>query len=108
MFFSRMLPLRLIVNNARWLVPNSRAMSVKASPLVDLAVDNEGIATLTMQRPPVNSLNLDLLQAISNAMDDVERNKYKGMILTSVINPFNFLLFEVADKLTTRITHDRS
>ncbi|KAJ0178159.1 hypothetical protein K1T71_005982 [Dendrolimus kikuchii] len=58
-------------------------MSAKAGPLVDLAIDNEGIATLTMQRPPVNSLNLELLQAIGSALDDVGKNKCKGMILTS-------------------------
>ncbi|GBP79769.1 Enoyl-CoA delta isomerase 1, mitochondrial [Eumeta japonica] len=48
-----------------------------------MAVDNDGIAVVTLQRPPVNSLNLDLLQAMNNTFDDVAKNKSKGMILTS-------------------------
>lgn len=78
-----MIPLRQIVGSARRMVPSIRAMS-SAGPLVDTAVDNDGIATVTMQRPPVNSLNLDLLQAMSKALDEVAKNKCKGMILTSV------------------------
>lgn len=53
-------------------------------PLVDLTIDNKGIATLTMQRPPVNSLNLELLQEMSTALDDVGKNKAGAMMLTSV------------------------
>lgn len=60
-----------------------RAMSSQA-PLVDLAFDNDGIATLTLQRAPVNSLNLDLLREIIKSLDDVTKNRSKGMILTSV------------------------
>ncbi|XP_013190565.2 enoyl-CoA delta isomerase 1, mitochondrial [Amyelois transitella] len=78
-----MIPLRSLVNTAKLVLPNMRALSAKAGPLVDLAVDNEGIATLTLQRPPVNSLNLDLLQDIDKALDDVVKNKAKAMILTS-------------------------
>ncbi|XP_053606850.1 enoyl-CoA delta isomerase 1, mitochondrial-like [Plodia interpunctella] len=78
-----MVPLRLLVNNAKRVLPSVRPMSAKAGPLVDLSVDNEGIATLTLQRPPVNSLNLDLLQDIDKALDEVTKNKAKGMILTS-------------------------
>lgn len=37
-----------------------------------------------MQRPPVNSLNLDLLQSLANTFDQLEENKCRGMILTSV------------------------
>lgn len=78
-----MFPLRQIVNNAKRIVPNIRPMSAKAGPLVDLAVDNEGIAVLTMQRPPVNSLNLDLLQELDKSLDEVAKNKSRGLILTS-------------------------
>ena len=78
-----MLPLRYLVNNIKLAVPNCRLMSAKAGPLVDLSVDNGGIATLTMQRPPVNSLNLELLQEISKSLDEVGKNKCKGMILAS-------------------------
>lgn len=53
--------------------------------LVDLTVDDKtGIATLTLNRPPVNSLNLELLTDIYNALDEVENNRSKGLILTSV------------------------
>ncbi|XP_068618387.1 enoyl-CoA delta isomerase 1, mitochondrial-like [Battus philenor] len=65
------------------LVSGVRALASQAGPLVNLSVDNEGIATLTMNRPPVNSLNLELLQEISKTLDEVSKNKSKGMILTS-------------------------
>ena len=79
-----MFPLRQLVGNVtRRVVPSIRAMSSKG-PLVDTAIDNEGIATVTMQRLPVNSLNLDLLQAMDKALDEVVEKKCKGMILTSV------------------------
>lgn len=45
--------------------------------------DKSGYATLEMQRPPVNSLNLDLLSDISLALDECENNKCRGLILTS-------------------------
>ncbi|KOB69773.1 Enoyl-CoA delta isomerase 1 [Operophtera brumata] len=77
-----MYPVRKLFGNGRLVQSGVRAMSAKG-PLVDLAVDGEGIAVLTMQRPPVNSLNLDLLQAMSSSLDEVAKNKCKGMILTS-------------------------
>lgn len=53
--------------------------------LVNLSVDDKtGIATLEMNRPPVNSLNTPLLQDISSALTDVGKNKSKGLILTTV------------------------
>lgn len=45
--------------------------------------DKTGYATVTLNRPPVNSLNLELLTAISAALDDLLNNKSRGMILTS-------------------------
>ncbi|XP_055377298.1 enoyl-CoA delta isomerase 1, mitochondrial [Condylostylus longicornis] len=45
--------------------------------------DKNGIATLTLNRPPVNGLNLDLLTAINDSLSNVEDNRCKGMILTS-------------------------
>lgn len=74
--------LRTIVNNAKRLAPNIRGMASQG-PLVDLTVDNDGVAILTMQRPPVNSLNLDLLKELSNSLDEVAKNKNTGLILTS-------------------------
>jgi Delta3-Delta2-enoyl-CoA isomerase len=53
--------------------------------LVLLNVDDKsGYATLSLNRPPVNTINLELLLAFSKALDDVEEQKCRGMILTSV------------------------
>lgn len=46
--------------------------------------DKTGIATLTMNRPPVNGLNLELLRDIHDSIDEIESNKCRGLILTSV------------------------
>lgn len=52
--------------------------------LVDVAVNEEtGISTVTMQRLPVNSLSLELLQELSTIFDSLEKDKSRGMILTS-------------------------
>ncbi|EDW52320.1 enoyl-CoA delta isomerase 1, mitochondrial [Drosophila sechellia] len=45
--------------------------------------DKTGIATLTMNRPPVNGLNLELLQDLKSSIDEIEGNKSRGLILTS-------------------------
>lgn len=64
---------------------STRCMSSATGKLVNLDVnDTTGIATLTLNRPPVNSLNLELLTDISHALDQVSDNKAKGLILTSV------------------------
>lgn len=67
---------------------SSRAFASSTSPtnnLINLSVnDKTGIATLELNRPPVNSLNYALLQDISSALDDVTKNRSKGLILTSV------------------------
>lgn len=56
-----------------------------SSPLTTVEVnDKTGIAVLTMNRPPVNGLNLDLLTSIKNSLDEIENNKSKGVVLTSV------------------------
>lgn len=51
--------------------------------LVNLSIDNDGIATVTMQKPPVNSINFDLSSELSNALDELEMSKPKGMVFTS-------------------------
>jgi hypothetical protein len=43
-----------------------------------------GISTVTLQRLPVNSLNLELLQELCTIFDALEKDKSQGMILTSV------------------------
>ncbi|XP_032520654.2 enoyl-CoA delta isomerase 1, mitochondrial-like [Danaus plexippus] len=73
--------LRRVLCQNRWL-PQTRALSTQG-PLVDLKVDNAGVAVMTLQRPPVNSLNLDLLKEMSKSLDEIAKNKSKAMILTS-------------------------
>lgn len=52
--------------------------------LVDVN-DQTGYSVVTLNRPPVNSLNLELLSAFSKTLDELQNNRSRGMILTSVI-----------------------
>lgn len=62
-----------------------RCLSSAATSLVNVDVNEKtGVAVVTLNRPPVNSLNLELLTDLSRTLDDLESNKSKGMILTSV------------------------
>ncbi|XP_017120629.1 enoyl-CoA delta isomerase 1, mitochondrial [Drosophila elegans] len=62
---------------------SNRLMST-ATKLTTVEVnDKTGIATLTMNRPPVNGLNLELLQDLKSSIDEIEGNKSRGLILTS-------------------------
>lgn len=104
----------MLRNKALWrclkqTVPSSslsRALASSASPtnnLITLSVnDKTGIATLELNRPPVNSLNTALLQDISSALDDVTKNRSKGLILTSVRNML--YCFQIV-QLLTPISH---
>ncbi|KAJ2940623.1 hypothetical protein O0L34_g14728 [Tuta absoluta] len=79
-----MIQLRQIAHAAVKSVKSSkRCVSTNPGALVDLAVDSDGICTLTMQRPPVNSLNLELLQDLNQRLDEIAKDKIKGMVLTS-------------------------
>uniref|UniRef100_A0A224XHI7 Enoyl-CoA delta isomerase 1, mitochondrial n=1 Tax=Panstrongylus lignarius TaxID=156445 RepID=A0A224XHI7_9HEMI len=60
-----------------------RSFSSGNDALVDVKTDNKGIATVTMNRPPVNSLNFHLLEALHRTFVALERDKCRGMILTS-------------------------
>lgn len=61
-----------------------RCLTSGATNLVSVDMnDKTGIAVVTLNRPPVNSLNLELLTDISRTLDDLESNKTRGMILTS-------------------------
>lgn len=46
--------------------------------------DKTGVALVTLDRPPVNAINLELLKSFEEIIDDLERQKCRGMILTSV------------------------
>ncbi|XP_045463697.1 enoyl-CoA delta isomerase 1, mitochondrial-like [Harmonia axyridis] len=50
---------------------------------VDVVVDNLGIATVTLQNPPVNSLDLQLVSELSNTLISLEKDKSRGLILKS-------------------------
>lgn len=72
---------------SRLSVPGSRSCSNVSGKLVLTEVDDKtGYATVTLNRPPVNSLNLELLTAFSETLDDLQNNKSRGMILTSSSN----------------------
>ncbi|VVC35655.1 Enoyl-CoA hydratase/isomerase, conserved site,Crotonase superfamily,ClpP/crotonase-like domain [Cinara cedri] len=45
--------------------------------------DKLGIATLVMNKPPVNSLNLEFLEEIKSQLTQFKNDKIRGMILTS-------------------------
>jgi len=66
-------------------IPRSRAYSAAADEsLAKVDVNSKtGIAVVSMQRLPVNSLNLEMLQALGNTLDSLEKDKCRGMILTS-------------------------
>ncbi|XP_068140507.1 enoyl-CoA delta isomerase 1, mitochondrial [Drosophila tropicalis] len=70
-------------------IGSKRLMST-ATKLTTVEVnDKTGIATLTMCRPPVNGLNLELLKDLNQSIDEIESNKSRGLILTS-FNPTIF------------------
>lgn len=61
-----------------------RNQSSDTKQLVKVEVNEKtGIATVALNRAPVNSLNLELLQAISKSLEDLEDTKCRGIILTS-------------------------
>ncbi|XP_039445126.2 enoyl-CoA delta isomerase 1, mitochondrial-like [Culex pipiens pallens] len=52
-------------------------------PVVTEMDPKTGYATVTLNRAPVNAMNLELMRAIQRTIDDLERDKARGMILTS-------------------------
>lgn len=83
----------LIMNSLRRLAPITRNFSLNAvrlqstqsNELVLVEVnDKTGISTVNLNRPPVNSLNLELLAEFSKTLDELKKNKSRGVILTSV------------------------
>lgn len=74
----------MVLSVSRLSAPGSRLCSNTSNKLVLTEVDDKtGYATVTLNRPPVNSLNLELLTAFSETLDDLQNNKSRGMILTS-------------------------
>jgi len=50
---------------------------------VNVVVDDLGIAIVTLQRPPVNSLNLQLVSELSTTLSSLGKEKTRGLILKS-------------------------
>ncbi|XP_060068628.1 enoyl-CoA delta isomerase 1, mitochondrial-like [Ylistrum balloti] len=62
-----------------------RLMSTETDAL-QIDVDSKtGVATMKMCRPPVNSLNLEYLTSMNIALEKLENEKCKGLILTSAV-----------------------
>lgn len=77
---------KININSAKAITSSLvRNQSTAPSDLVLVDVnDKTGYATVTLNRAPVNSLNLELLSSFSKTLDDLQNNKSRGMILTSV------------------------
>lgn len=68
-----------IGGNLRW------QSTVVESSKIQLDVnETTGISTLTLNQKPVNNMTLNLLKEFCDKMDFLEKEKVKGMILTSV------------------------
>ncbi|KAL7040512.1 hypothetical protein ACKWTF_000421 [Chironomus riparius] len=80
---------RIVSQNAfRWIAVstqrNQSTVSKKEQLVITEVNKKTGFATLSFNRPSaLNSFTLELLQDFSKALDEVENQKYKGMILTS-------------------------
>ncbi|XP_017060867.1 enoyl-CoA delta isomerase 1, mitochondrial [Drosophila ficusphila] len=62
----------------------SKKLMSTATKLATVEVnDKTGIATVTLNRPPVNSQNVQLLLDLQSCVSEVENNKSRGLILTS-------------------------
>lgn len=78
MIFSRVFGsnLRVVSNVIRSYSSGGKLVDVKLN-------DKSGIAVVSMQRLPVNGLNLELLTELSETLDELDSNHARGMILTS-------------------------
>lgn len=65
-----------------------RKFSVESKNVGVVFDKQTGIASVFLQRPPVNSMNLELLTELSAALTDLESNDCKGIILRSVSKVF--------------------
>lgn len=60
--------------------------SYSSAALIDVKVDeNKGFAVLSMNKPPVNSLSLEMIQSLSQTLSQLEKDKCRGVILTSAL-----------------------
>ncbi|KAF8768109.1 enoyl-CoA delta isomerase 1, mitochondrial-like [Argiope bruennichi] len=74
--------LRSHIINANYAAKAS--IECNARMLVNVIQDEKKqIANVIMQRPPVNSLNLELLEQLTATIKDLEKKQFRGMILSS-------------------------
>ncbi|XP_057366646.1 enoyl-CoA delta isomerase 1, mitochondrial-like [Daphnia carinata] len=66
----------------RSITPRMQSTSASISSLVHLE-EKQGYTVISMQKNPVNSLSLEMIQALSESLSELEKNKCKGFILTS-------------------------
>jgi len=52
---------------------------------VDVVVDDKGLATVSMNKAPVNSLNLEFIQELNETLTETSKNA-KGVVLTSSLS----------------------
>ncbi|KAL5279292.1 ECI1.2 family protein [Megaselia abdita] len=66
-------------------IPRCRAYSSQTtSELTKVEVNEKtGVAVVTLNRPPVNGLNVAALRSLEKVIGDLETNKCKGLILSS-------------------------
>lgn len=66
-------------------VPKCCRAYSSSNKLVDVKInDKSGIAVVSMQRAPVNALNLELLTGLSDTLNELNNIQCRAMILTSV------------------------
>ncbi|XP_013190891.2 enoyl-CoA delta isomerase 1, mitochondrial isoform X1 [Amyelois transitella] len=75
LFVDNFLRMNKLPNNSNWKPLAIRGLST-------LSVDDD-IAVWELDRPPVNSMNLDVVTDITNVLSKVDENKWKGLIFTS-------------------------
>lgn len=46
--------------------------------------DDGQVATLSLNRPPVNSFSMDFMNEITHALETIENSNCRGLIITSV------------------------
>lgn len=66
----------------------ARSFSSASSSIGVEVNDKNGVATVTFQKPPVNSMNLEFLTEFKQLLSDLEKNKSRGAIITSSLKVF--------------------
>lgn len=71
--------------------------------MLNLITHDHAIRELQLARPPVNALNLDLLQALRKAVDDSVRDDVRGIVLSGAPG-----LFSAGVDVPALLQHDRA